>query len=138
MTKVILDCRTINLSHDQMISLRKSGHLNLGIDNNLAAQISAARAGSKMTSASTAHTFWRLAALAVVIGGIYLSVTSHWWWFIVGIIGAIVISRANQSANAENVLDAAMIDRDFYDRVRKINGWQYQIDEAEAQRYRAA
>ncbi|MFK4537910.1 hypothetical protein ABIA00_006093 [Bradyrhizobium ottawaense] len=31
-----------------------------------------------------------------------------------------------------------MIDRDFYERVRKINEWQYQIDEAEAQRYRAA
>ncbi|MBB4261401.1 hypothetical protein GGD64_005451 [Bradyrhizobium sp. CIR3A] len=32
----------------------------------------------------------------------------------------------------------AIIDRDFYERVRKINGRQYQIDEAEAQRYRAA
>ncbi|MHC2282906.1 hypothetical protein ACVME8_009549 [Bradyrhizobium diazoefficiens] len=58
--------------------------------------------------------------------------------FIVGIVGAIVISKANQGANAENVLDAAMIDRDFYERVRKINGWQYEIDEVEAQRYRAA
>ncbi|MET4173852.1 hypothetical protein ABIB99_004952 [Bradyrhizobium sp. LA6.1] len=64
--------------------------------------------------------------------------TSQWWWFIVGIIGPIVISKANQGANAGNVLDAAMIDRDFYERVRKINGWQYQIDEVEAQRYRAA
>ncbi|MCJ9729476.1 hypothetical protein MOV75_04545 [Bradyrhizobium sp. PRIMUS42] len=138
MTKVILDCRTINLTHDQMVSLRNSGHLNLGIDNNLAAQISAARKGSKMTSASTAHTLWRVVALGFAIGGIYLSATSHWWWFIVGIVVAIVISKANQSGNAENVLDAAMIDRDFYERVRKINGWQYQIDEVEAQRYRAA
>ena len=41
MPRIILDCRTVNLPHDQMVSLRKAGHLNLGIDNNLAAQISA-------------------------------------------------------------------------------------------------
>lgn len=138
MPKIILDCRTINPPHDQMVSLRKSGHLNLGIDNNLATQISAARAGSNKTTASAAHTFWHLVALGVAIYGIYLSFTSHWWWFIVGFVGAIVISKANQKGNAENVLDAAMIDRDFYERVRNINGWQYQIDEAEAQKYRAA
>lgn len=91
-----------------------------------------------MATASTAHTFWSLAALGVAIFGIYLSITSQWWWFIVGIVGAIVISKSNQQGNAENVLDAAMIDRDFYERVRKFNGWQYQIDEAEAQKYRAA
>lgn len=138
MPKVVLDCRTINLPYDQMITLRKSGHLNLGIDNTLATQISAARAGSKMTTASTTHTFWTLAALGVAIFGIYLSITSQWWWFIVGIVGAIVISKSNQQGNAENVLDAAIIDRDFYERVRKLNGWQYQIDETEAQKYRAA
>jgi hypothetical protein len=136
MPKVILDCQTISLSYDQMVSLRKSGHLNLGINNNLAAQISAARVGSEKTTASAAHTFWRLVALGVAACGIYFSFTSHWWWSIIGIIGAIVISKANQQGNAENVLDAAMIDPDFYERVRKINGWQYQIDEASAAPYR--
>ncbi|MCV0387073.1 MAG: hypothetical protein K5821_11670 [Nitrobacter sp.] len=136
MPKVVLDCRAINLPYDQMIALRKSGHLNLGIDNTLAAQISAARAGSKMTTATTAHTFWRLAAHGVAIFGIYLSITSQWWWFIVGLVSAIVISKSNQQGNAENILDAAMIDRDFYERVRKFNGWQYQIDETNAAPYR--
>ncbi|WP_162244589.1 hypothetical protein [Afipia sp. Root123D2] len=136
MPKLILDCRAISLSHDQMVNLRKSGHLNLGIDNSLAAQISAERLGSKTTTASEAHKFWRLAALGVAAYGIYLSFTSHWWWFIVGIIGALIISKANQKGNAGNVLDAAMIDPDFYERVRKINGWQYQIDEANAAQYR--
>lgn len=136
MNKFIADCNTLSLPHDQMVRLRKAGKLNLGIDNKLAAQISASRAASKKTTAAAAQTFWGLVAFGTLACGIYLSVTSNWWWFIVGIIAAIVITKANQQGNAENVLDAAMVDPDFYERVRKINGWQYQIDEANAAPYR--
>lgn len=135
MSKKVLSCREISLPHEQMVSLRKAGKLNLGIDNSLAAQISAARMGPSKSTVSAAFKFWQLAALGVAAYSIYLSFTAQWWWFIPGLVVAGAILKSNSAGNAENVLDAAMTDREFYERVRAINGWLYQIDEAEAAKY---
>jgi hypothetical protein len=58
-----------------------------------------------------------------------LSFESNWWWFLFGIVGTIFIYKANKKGNSENYLDAAMVDEDFYERIRDINGWSYQIEE---------
>jgi hypothetical protein len=40
-----------------------------------------------------------------------------------------IISSANRKGNAENFLDAAMVDVDFYERILRLDGWLYQIEE---------
>ena len=66
---------------------------------------------------------------------VYLSVTSDWWWFFVGLVGAVIVWRANKRGNSENYLDAAMIDKEFYERVRTLGGWLYQLDESIAETF---
>jgi hypothetical protein len=135
MTKPVLSCGEISLPHDQMVILQKSGKLNLGMDNALAAKISAARIPLKM-SVSAAFNFWGLIALGIAAYSIYLSFTGSWWWFIPGLITAGAILKSNDSGNAKSVLHSAMADPAFYERVRKMNGWVYQIGEQDAASYR--
>ena len=35
----------------------------------------------------------------------------------------------NKKGNADNYLDAAMIDKEFYERVQALNGWVYELEE---------
>jgi uncharacterized protein with von Willebrand factor type A (vWA) domain len=41
-----------------------------------------------------------------------------------------LVWNANKKANAENYLDAAMIDKEFYEKVMELDGWMYQINES--------
>jgi hypothetical protein len=137
MTKKVFTCKEASLSHSDMLELRNSGMLNLGIDNRLAVEVANARgAGPTKTTAVAAHRFWTLIALGVFLFGIYLSFTSSWWWFIPGIIVMTVIWNANKKSTGENFLDAAMIDQEFYERVRGIGGWLYEMEESTAERFK--
>jgi hypothetical protein len=53
----------------------------------------------------------------------------------VGFIALQAIWRGNKKGGSENLLDAAMIDSEFYERVRSFDGWLYQIEESEAEKY---
>lgn len=137
MSKKNFSCDELNISHADLIKLREAGHLNLGIDNSVALQISNTPGlGPTKTTSSAAFHFWSWIAVAVFGFSIYWSFTHDWWWFIPGFFVMLIIWRANKSGNAENVLEAAFHDRDFYERVQKLGGWIYQIDEAEADAYR--
>lgn len=137
MEKKVFTCQEIDLSHEQMVTLRETGHLNLGIDNSLALQISNARGlGPAKTTASVAFHFWNWVAFGVFGFSIYWSFVNAWWWFIPGILAFGVVIRANKKGNISNLLDAAMIDQDFYERVREVGGWTYQIEEDVAGKYR--
>ena len=46
------------------------------------------------------------------------------------------IHRANKKGTSQNLLDEAMTDKDFYERVREANGWLYELDEEEAEPYK--
>jgi hypothetical protein len=74
-----------------------------------------------------------MVALLGLLYSIYLSFTSHWWWFLIGLIAAVVVNRANRSANQSNLLDAAMIDANFYERVAQLGGWLYRMNEEDAE-----
>lgn len=128
-------CREVNLPYADMIALRKAGALNLGIEHEAAFQISAQKLGPTKTTASSAFHFWNFIAMAAFGVSIYMSFASHWWWFLVGFIAALVIWNANKKGNATNLLDAAMVDPAFYERVRVIGGWRYQMNEREAAKY---
>ena len=136
MAKKLFTCKEINLTHSQMLELKRSGHLNLGIEDSLSAQILNARGvASTKTTASAAFTFYNWLAFGILGYTIYLSFTSNWWWFIVGFIALQVIWSANKKGGSENLLDAALIDSEFYERVRSFDGWLYQIEESEAEKY---
>ena len=135
MSEKTYDCNEIALTHSQMVDLHKSGHLNLGMNNSLAAEISNEGIGARKSSAFMAFHLWNWVAVGGLGYSIYLSVTDNWWWFIVGLSGVSVVWRANKKSNSENLLQDAMDDKEFYDRVRKIGGWLYQIEETEAEKF---
>jgi hypothetical protein len=130
MSKQIFQCADVDLSHSQMVELRNSGKLNLGINNDVAAEIAnTAGMGPTKTTSNAAFHFWSWVAIGSFGYSIYLSFTDSWWWFIVGLIAMSVIWKANKKGNSENVLDAAMIDEDFYNRVKDLGGWLYEMEE---------
>ncbi len=86
----------------------------------------------KKTPAAAAFKFWIIVALLGLLYSIYLSFTSHWWWFLIGLLGYTIIVRANSGANQTNLLDAAMIDGDFYERTAQLGGWTFRMDKADA------
>lgn len=134
MAKRIFTCNEVEIEHAKMIELRKAGLLNLGIDNLLASRIASARGVSpKTTTASAAFHFWSWVAMCVFIYSIYLSFTQSWWWFIPGLVVMQAIWKANKKGNSENLLDAAMIDPEFYERVKTMSGWLYELEDSEAE-----
>ena len=136
MAEKMYTCNDINLTHSQMLELKNAGFLQLGIDDNLSAQILNAKGiAPTTTSASAAFHFYNLLAVGTFGYSIYLSFASNWWWFILGFLVMRIIWSANKKGGSENVLDAALDDSRFYDRVRQLNGWVYKIEESEAEKY---
>lgn len=128
MKTVLYNNDGVKLSHDLMVRLRNAGTLNLGIRNDVAERITQVKGfGPSKTTAVAAFKFWNFVGFCVLGYTIYLSFTSNWWWFLVGFFGAGIIFNANKKGNSQNLLDAAMIDKDFYDRVLQLDGWMYQV-----------
>ena len=128
--KKTYDCNQLYLSHVRVVELRNSGKLNLGINNEFAARLTNEKGlGPSKTTVNIAFHFWNWAAFGGFAYTVYLSFTSNWWWFLIGIFGALFLFRMNKKGNADNYLDAAMVDEEFYDRVRNLKGWVYEIDE---------
>lgn len=128
MSKVQLTGFEVSLPHAEMVALRHSGKLNLGINQEIALKLQSMGIRPKGTTSAAFH-FYSWVALGAFAVGIYWAFTSAWWWSIIGLVAMVVIWKGNKSGHAENVLDAAMHDADFYERVRSLNGWIYQIDE---------
>ena len=138
MTKKAYTCRDVDLPHAAMVLLRSAGHLNLGVDTQLAETFLVAGIKPKTMPVWGAYAFWRFIGIAAFGVGIWWAFTSAWWWGLVGLAVMVVLGKANQKGNAENVIDAGMADAAFYERVRAAGGWLYQIDEAQAAQHRAA
>ena len=139
MSKKLYSCKEVDLSHSQMVKLRVSGDLDLGIENSLETHIAGARTargiGPSKTTVNAGLFFWNLVGLGVFIYSIYSSFTGRWWWFIVGFIVGGFILHMNKKSRSRNCLDAAMIDREFYEHVRKFGGWLYEIEETVVNEY---
>ena len=129
--KLLTNMEKFYLPHSEMLRLRQAGLLNLGLSNQLATSLANNRIGPKKTTAIIAYHFWTWVAFLVFVYSIYLSFTDKWWYFIVGAGLLQVIHTANKQGNVENYLEAAMIDKDFYDQILSMNGWMYKIKESE-------
>jgi hypothetical protein len=89
----------------------------------------------KKTAAAFAFVFWFVVAIAILIYAMYLSFTHRWWWLPLGLFAAAGIIRANSSAGTSNLLDAAMVDSDFYEKIAQHDGWLYRMNEEDAEPY---
>jgi hypothetical protein len=137
MPKKRYDFDEVNISFKDLVKLRGENNLNLGIVNEVATTLANTPGmGPKKTSANIAFHFWNWVGFIGLGYTIYLSFVSDWWWFIIGFIGLSIIWKANKKGNAQNYLDAAFIDKAFYERVCKIKGWFYEIDESIVDNYR--
>ena len=137
MEKKLFSCEDVFITHEHLLKLRESGHLLLGIDERVAEQVVEARQVAPNNRAVLyAYYFWNFVAFLVFAYTVYLSFTKSWWWFIVGAVVMTWVYRANQKGNSENLLDAAMYEAEFYERVQAFGGWIYRIDESVVDQYR--
>jgi hypothetical protein len=128
-TKRLSNQQGLKIPHEKLVELRLKGVVQLGILNEVAAAISGNRGlQPTKTTAAAAFKFWNFVALVVFVGSIYLSFTQRWWWFLLGFFVSGLIANSNKKGNTENLLDAAMVDRNFYEKVMALNGWIYEVD----------
>ncbi len=131
----IYNCNEVNISHKQLLKLRDNNQARLIIDNILAIDIltkNHLRPGNTYL-----YTFLILSIFAIGVLGfsIYLSFSNSWWWFIPGILISFIIWNANRKSVSDNLVDEALRDESFYDKIKKIKGWMYQIDPNDAKKY---
>ena len=131
----IYNCNEVNISHKQFLKLKDNNQAQLIIDNILAINILTKdylRPGNTYL-----YTFLILSIFAVGVLGfsIYLSFSNSWWWFIPGIIISLIIWNANRKSVSDNLVDEALRDESFYEKIKKIKGWMYQIDPNDAKKY---
>lgn len=126
----VIYSKECHISHEHMITLSQQGILQLGINNANAVDISSNKnLKPKKTTASAAFLLWSWIGFGILGYSIYLSVTDAWWYFIPGVVIWQIIWKANKKGNAQNLIDAALIDKDFYTKISNLNGWIYQCTE---------
>tara|TARA_Y100000590_G_scaffold370933_1_gene433070 strand:- start:39 stop:455 length:417 start_codon:yes stop_codon:yes gene_type:complete len=127
----------ISIPYAAMMKLRKSGKLNLGMIDDLAMKIAdSSKYAPSSKGGSVAMHFWSWVAVGQFLYSIYWSFTGLWWIFIPSFFLMFVIHRANKKGTSENLMAEAERDKSFYEKVRKIDGWEYELDENEAKKYK--
>ena len=89
----------------------------------------------KAKSSTVAMHFWSWVAVGQFLYSIYWSFTGPWWVFIPSLFLMGAIHRANKKGTSQNLLFEAERDKEFYEKIRKLDGWDYEIDEEEAKNY---
>ena len=72
----------------------------------------------------------------IFVLSIYFSITLNWYLFIFGFFIWYRIYKINKKSNSENILAEAQVNKDFYEKIRKIDGWIYYTDIEIAKRYK--
>jgi hypothetical protein len=129
MAKKLYSSRDVVISHKHMRILREEGKLNLEIDEAIAQELATnSNVGPKGTSNIAFH-LWSWVGIGGFAYTVYLSFTDQWWWFLVGLAALVIVHGANKKSLSQNYLDAAMDDAEFYERIRHLGGWQYELEE---------
>ena len=124
--ETVLYSKEFKIPHEKLLELYKARKLRLGINNSLTIELATnSHLKPKKTTASAALLFWSWVGIFIFIYSIYLSITSDWWYFILGFIAWRILWKANRKGTSENLLDAALFDKEFYERVLQLNGWSY-------------
>lgn len=135
--KVALESQ-VTIPFDEFVALKKSRKCNLGVSSPLAEAISLGKVKTPtsraLKSTKTAFWLWTIVGYGPLIAGVYQSFTNVWWAFFPGLICSYVWWSINKSSNQKNILSLAEDDREFYEAIRAINGWAYELDDAEYSR----
>ena len=126
----------ISIPHEQMVELKNSGKLNLGMFNDIAVKIADnPDLAPKAKSSGVAMHFWSWIAVGQFLYSIYWSFTGLWWIFIPSFFLMGGIHKANKKGTSQNLLFEAERDKEFYEKIRKLDGWNYEVEESIAEKY---
>ena len=135
--KKTLWAHEVDIPYEDYKRLHLEGKCNLGIPNDAADQISSMKGAlPKGSGTGYAFIFYNLVAYGCFGYSLYLSFTWNWWTFIVGFLIAGIIFRVNKKSNAENVLNDALHNKEFYENLRYIKTLSYQLDESIVEEYK--
>jgi len=127
--------KDIEISFDQLLKLKEDNKISLTIDNVLAIDILTKRALRPGNTYLYTFVVFSFCAIGALIYSIYLSFTNSWWWFIPGFFISFSIWEGNRKSVAKNLIEEALRDESFYDRIKKIQGWAYRMEENDAKKY---
>ena len=126
----------ISIPHAEMVKLKNSGKLNLGMFDDIAVKIADnPDLAPKSKSTGLAMHLWSWVAVGQFLFAIYYSFTNLWWVFIPSFFLMVGIHRANKKGTSQNLLFEAERDKEFYEKIRKLDGWNYEIDEESAKKF---
>lgn len=98
----IYTSKDVHIPHSELVRLRQENRVSLGISELAADQIGVlSRLQPTKTTAAAAFRFWNIVLLAALVYSIYLSFTSAWWWFFVGIAVGLIIAKANSEESTQ-------------------------------------
>ena len=127
----------ISIPHAAMLKLRQQRVLNLGMVNDVAMKISNnSDLAPTIKSTKIAMHFWSWVAVGQFLYSIYLSFTGTWWVFIPSLFLLGAIHSANKKSTSQNLLVEAERDKEFYEKIRKLDGWDYEMNEETAKKYK--
>ena len=128
-------CDDVNLTHDQMIELHKDGFLKLSILPSLETQIERlAKKYFKKITSGYELTSRHVIAFGVLGVSVYFGINDSFGWLVLGLVAAVIIVLG-KSGNTEKLIDLAMRDAEFFNRVRDVKGWIFHIEEDKGKEY---
>ena len=128
-------CDDVNLTHDQMIELHKDGFLKLSILPSLETQIERlAKKYFKKITSGYELTSRHVIAFGVLGVSVYFGINDSFGWLVLGLVAAVIIVLG-KSGNTEKLIDLAMRDAEFFNRVRDVKGWIFHIEEDKEKEY---
>lgn len=130
-------CEQVDISFEDAVQLRSKDKLTLELSDDFSAALAnKPELGPKNKGANLAFVFWNAIGLIVIGASIVLSFLWQWYAFIGGLYLAYLVLGANRKGHSENYADAAFTDKEFYERVKQLGGWHYQMSEDDAAAYR--
>lgn len=127
----------LKISYDEFVRLIRNSQVLLGISDNDATHICEnPHLAPKETSARAAMIFFKYLNICILIFSLYLSFKYHWWYILTGIVFIGVTSGGEKRGNSSNILQAAIIDEPFYERVADLGCWVYKMPIEVAESYR--
>ena len=125
----------VYLTHDQMIELYKDGLLELRIDSSLINKVLELAKNDLKKVTSWYELTPRPTVALVVLGiSVYFGINDSLGWLGIGIMVAAMIV-VFKPIYTEKLIDLAMIDAEFFEKVNEIEGWIFQIEEGKEKEY---
>lgn len=130
MTYQFVSLHRLDLSHDKMVGLSKAGYLRLALNEELTDSIARIRKNLSIpVHLSMAEMIWEALAILGMILSIVLMFVVAWWFGLACFAACFMLRQANLDLKPERLLEAGLNNEEFYNQVKKIGGWLYEVEE---------